>query len=368
MLSDKAIAEGPTYNEQKVRMQLINPIVKALGYADGENVYMELEERLSYPYTQVGRRSKKDVPIGFADYWAGVKGARGSFIIEAKAGSVAIDQLAIEQAHSYAAHPQCSANYFMLCNGSELQIFETLSGPNAMPILAMNWREVSERFHEIQAVLSPESIVENCKVEYDFGKRLAPGYPSTIRVRHGVYSLRSWSVRYYLNGQDQTSLAYAMIPNLREMDTFLEHFRSSFEMRVKDGKVYRDVDGKINIDAEFDGVTVHNKAAMDQMGIANMLLTTSSETISVDGNDPTFFESRSDFAIRAGDVLPALLGEPTLMQNDVDGYLFIRASVSLDKKIARGEYKGLSDYYMMLPIGSVKIEFDMVGDFEMEID
>jgi hypothetical protein len=86
------------YKEAEVRFHIIDPIIRLLGYPGEDNVYLNLEETLEYPYVHIGRRSKKDLPLGFPDYRAGLKGARGSFIIEAKAGNVPITSREIEQA------------------------------------------------------------------------------------------------------------------------------------------------------------------------------------------------------------------------------------------------------------------------------
>jgi len=103
VISDAATTAAPHYNETEIRFHVIDPVIRMLGYPDVENTYLNLEEKLEYPYVHIGRRSKRDVPLGYPDYRAGVKGARGSFVVEAKAGSVPIGKKEVEQAHSYAA-------------------------------------------------------------------------------------------------------------------------------------------------------------------------------------------------------------------------------------------------------------------------
>lgn len=90
VISNDAANAAPHYNEAEIRFHIIDPIVRMLGYPGEDNVYLNLEEKLEYPYLHIGRRSKKDLPLGFPDYRAGLKGARGSFITEAKAGSIPI--------------------------------------------------------------------------------------------------------------------------------------------------------------------------------------------------------------------------------------------------------------------------------------
>lgn len=96
IITDDAAKAASTYNEAEVRFHIIDPIVHSLGYPGTEDVYLKLEEKLSYPYFHIGHKSKRDVPIGFPDYRAGLRGARGSFIVEAKAGNVPITQEEVE--------------------------------------------------------------------------------------------------------------------------------------------------------------------------------------------------------------------------------------------------------------------------------
>lgn len=159
VITDAAIAAAPTYNETEIRFHIVDPIIRLLGYPGADDVYLILEEKLEYPYQHIGRRSKKDLPLGRSDYRAGVKGARGSFVIEAKAGGVVIANKEVEQAHSYAAHAQVGANYFVLCNGSVLTVYETLSGPQASPVVELPLAEVNTRFHELENILEPSNLV-----------------------------------------------------------------------------------------------------------------------------------------------------------------------------------------------------------------
>lgn len=189
VITDAAIVAAPAYNEAEIRFHILDPIIRLLGYPGADDVYLILEEKLEYPYVHIGRRSKRDLPLGFADYRAGVKGARGSFVVEAKAGGIPITAREVEQAHSYAAHAQVGANYFVLCNGSLLTVHETLSGPRAGPLIELPLNEVNVRFHEIENILAPANLVRSCHVEHDIKLKLAPGLGSSVRIRSGRYLL-----------------------------------------------------------------------------------------------------------------------------------------------------------------------------------
>lgn len=369
VISDSSVAAAPHYNEAEIRFHVIDPVIRMLGYPGAENTYLKLEEKLEYPYLHIGRRSKKDLPLGYPDYRAGVKGARGSFVVEAKAGNVPITAQEVEQAHSYAAHAQVGANYFMLGNGSELVVYETLSGSDAAPIVRLPLDSLNARFFELENVLSPTNLVRNCRVEYDKKLRLADGLGSYARVRSGRYLLSEHDLRFVVNGQDCTPIGRQSVPQFVEAEAQLELLKSSFEMRVSDGFVKRGDDGKIVAHLEFSGVTVHNHAAMAIMGIDKATFATADEFLSTDPESPTILESLTDFMVSRGTSLPQLFGGVVEMEGDILGSMFIRVAMHYSQGIICGEYIAFPDQEVSIP-GEMpfRLEGDLAGTFELQID
>ncbi|MEZ5911879.1 MAG: type I restriction enzyme HsdR N-terminal domain-containing protein [Paracoccaceae bacterium] len=369
VISDSAAAAAPHYNETEIRFHVIDPVIRMLGYPNTENTYLNLEEKLEYPYLHIGRRSKRDVPLGYPDYRAGVKGARGSFVVEAKAGNVPITAKEVEQAHSYAAHAQVGANYFMLGNGSELVVYETLSGPDATPIVRLPLDSLNARFFELENVLSPTNLARNCRVEYDRKLRLADCLGSYARVRSGRYLHSEYDLRFVVNGQDCTPMVRQSVPQFAEVEAQLELVKSSFEMRVSDGFVERGDDGKIVAHFEFSGITVHNHAAMAIMGIDKATFATADEFLSTDPKSPTIFESLTDFMVYRGTSLPQLFGEAIEMEGDILGSMFVRVAMHYSESVICGEYIAFTDQDVSIP-GQIpfRLELDMAGTFELQID
>ena len=369
VISGSSVAAAPHYNETEIRFHVIDPVVRMLGYPGAENTYLNLEEKLEYPYLHIGRRSKKDLPLGYPDYRAGVKGARGSFVVEAKAGNVPITAKEVEQAHSYAAHAQVGANYFMLGNGSELVVYETLSGPDAAPIVRLPLNSLNDRFFELDNVLSPTNLARNCRVEYDKKLRLADGLGSFARVRSGRYLLSEHGVRIVVNGQDCTPIIRQTVPQFAEAEAQLDLLKSSFEMRVSDGFVERGDDGKIVAHVEFSGVTVHNHAAMAIMGIDKATFATADKFLSTNPENPTIFESLTDFMVSRGTSLPQMFGGDVKMHGDILGSMFIKVAMHYNEGVISGEYIAFSDQDTSIP-GQIpfRLEMDIAGTFELEID
>jgi predicted type IV restriction endonuclease len=369
IIADSATAEAQNFNEAEIRFHILDPILRALGYPESENVYLILEEKLEYPYLHIGRRSKKDLPLGFSDYRAGVKGARGSFVAEAKAGNVAISMREVEQAHSYAAHAQVGANYFVLCNGQVIEVYETLSGPKATPIVAIRISDVNTRFYELENILAPANLEKNCKVFHDKGLKLAPGLASTARIRSGFYSLKSHEVRFIVNKQDITLQLREVVPQVAEMDRQIELLKSAFELRVSDGHVRRGEDGKIIAHIEFSGATVHSHEAMKIMGINCLSFTTAEKFISIDPSSPTVCESLADFTVTKGTMIPQFFGGAASIEGDMQGGMFIKAAMHFEVGRFRGEYIALSDQCIEVPgLPPLTVEMDFAGTFELVLD
>jgi Type I restriction enzyme R protein N terminus (HSDR_N) len=193
MFTEEILRSLESFNETEIRSYVIDPILRKLGYPGSPEVFIKQEEKLEYPY-HIGRKSKKDLPSGRVDYRAGLKGRRGSFVLEAKAGNVVVSKIDIEQAHSYAAHAKVGANYFILCDGSAFSIFETLSGSEYNPVVSIPIGEIEARFYELENILSPENLARLCSVKYDLALKLCDGLGSTARIHSGEYEIMSLRV------------------------------------------------------------------------------------------------------------------------------------------------------------------------------
>lgn len=368
VIKRNSIEAASGYNEAEVRFHLIDPILRKLGYPDSDDVYLNLEEKLEYPYVHIGRRSKKDLPLGFPDYRAGLKGARGSFVVEAKAGREPISNLHVEQAHSYAAHAQVGANYFVLCNGIEIRVYETLSGSNASPLVGIPLSEVTERFHELENILAPGSLAKNCRIVYDSKLKLCHGFGSSVRVRAGEYKFTYYAYRIFVHGQDCTAALKASVPQIAKLDEQLDFLRTEFELRVSEGIVERDANGRVTADVKFAGVTKNNALAMQLIGVDRMSFVTSEKFLSQDSINPTMFETITDFALEKGAMLPQLFGPLVPIENNITGEVFVRAAMHMAGDVMQGEYLALTDYQMCLPNGDqIKIEFDWMGEYELRL-
>lgn len=369
VFSNNALDGASNYNETEVRFHFVDKVLTKLGYPEVEGTYLKLEEKLEYPYFHIGHKSKKkDLPLGYPDYRAGIKGRRGSFVVEAKSPSSPISNAVIEQAHSYAAHAQVGANYFALCDGLRFQIYQTLSGSEAAPIVDLSISEVNENFHQIENLLSPQSIEKNCNVTHDIGLRLADGLGSAVPVLVGEYDLKWAEYRFMVGGVDQTEMFRKFAPHLQEMDNQLAMMKECY-LPIKNGEAARNSDGRINASVEFAGVTQGNHQAMKMMGLERMTFETDDQFLSTSQETPTAFEAITGFNLKQGDVVPTGLFGGATQSVDVGliGDLFVSANMSFSGGIISGVYGGFSNYRLQIPgLGPTILEFDFSGEFRLQ--
>lgn len=350
----------PSYNEAEVRFHVLDVILRALGYPETPGTYLKLEEKLDYPYYYIGRKNKKkDLPVGFPDYRAGVLGGRGSFIVEAKAANVALSPADVEQAHSYAAHVEVGADFFVLCNGLEVRVYETLAGLHIDPIVAIPLSEINARFHELENVLAPPNLTRLCRKTYDLELKLADGLPSAITIRDGAYDMRHWEMRLFLNGIDVTE---QFKPHFRDVEEQMAMLQRDFELRVGEGKVRRDEEGRIVADVSFIGATRNNDEAMKLIGLDRFRFSTSEQFISTNPDEPTIFESTSDFQVAKGTTLPPMFGQAVPIELDVDMNIYVKSRMYLSGGVVSGDYLALADYHFVYPgLGQLDLELDLAG-------
>ncbi|WP_408595424.1 type I restriction enzyme HsdR N-terminal domain-containing protein (plasmid) [Paracoccus marcusii] len=357
------------YNEAEVRFHIIDPIIRQLGYTNNDNVFLHLEEKLEYPYVFIGHKNKrKDLPLGFPDYRAGIKGRRGSFIVEAKSSTVGISKKDIEQAHSYAAHAQVGANYFLLSDGRSLSIYETLSGSNSEPICRLHFEEINRKFYEIENILSPSNLEKNCRVNYDKGLKLCAELGSSVEIRSGEYFVENWFYKIFIDDKDCTESVKISMPQILQLDRQLEALQRDYTLRVEDGKIYRGPSGRIFSNISFSGVTKNNHAGMKMLGIQEIELTTDSEFISLHVDSPTTFESTTNFSLKKGDMMPPMFGNAVALDKNVSGDMLVTTKMHKDNNSIVGDYSVISEYRFEFPMmGKVRFELNLVGTFILRL-
>ncbi|BCW88229.1 hypothetical protein sos41_13670 [Alphaproteobacteria bacterium SO-S41] len=179
-----------TMSETDVREVVVRPFLERLGYAHNTANDIKTERRFRYAEKFLGRpKEGKGISVeGIADYEC-IAGPFGKFIVEVKAPHIRLDEKVLLQAHSYAAHPEVNARYFLISNGRLFSLYAT--SDLRRPIVSWTFEEEEERFLEVSNYLSPEAIQKRAHYErYEPGRPLALGLGPSARISGGhlVYS------------------------------------------------------------------------------------------------------------------------------------------------------------------------------------
>jgi hypothetical protein len=218
------VPDFASMNETDVREIIVRPLLTRLGYEHGTEANIRTEQTFRYANAFLGRKNpSKDPPLtGRADYILEVT-SYGRWVVEAKPPSEPITREAIEQAHTYAAHPEVAGLFFLLTNGREFQLFRTSSLD--APLMSWKWEDMDEIFLALSNLVGPEAIKRKAKLfAPDPGKPLAPGVASTVEIIGGF-------VRYEDHESSHPLLRGEQINGL--------------ELAITGGRVARAEDGKL---------------------------------------------------------------------------------------------------------------------------
>jgi len=263
--------EFPIYNfnlmnETDVREEIVAPLLRHLGYRSGTLNNVIREQHLSYPHLSLGKRKPTDRLLrGKADYICDVNGMV-KWVIEAKAPSEALDEVAEEQAWSYANHPEIRAVYFVMTNGREFNVYQTNRGSKAEALFMCTYEQMAEKLTTIENLLSPVAALRDHPTQQvDTGKPLGSGLRSIVRVASGQIKYTNISMH---------------IPALQQMI-----------MTVTKGSIERMEDSTLEAHL-WSLVPVQLLQELNEkLGLDQMWLTSTSTVISTDSVHPTVFES-----------------------------------------------------------------------------
>jgi hypothetical protein len=323
-------------NETDVREEVIAPLLRQLGYRAGSENDVIREQSLRYPKRSLGLKNPKTDPElrGKADYILEV-GRRLRWVIEAKAPEVLIDKNAIEQAWTYASHPEIRAIYFALSNGRTLTVFRTAHGPDSGAVLSLPYEEFDNRFQVIVNTLSPEALtLAFPDAQLDEGRPLAPGLRSLARVTNGV-------IRYEQNSLDH--------PLLNELQIW-----------IADGAVERDKEtGKLIAFVKSIVPSRTLQQLNEQLGLAQFEMVSDDTELSTDPARPTELSYQHTVIFPAGQELFNLaLWQPMTLQQNITCDI---------KALARGVYRErvFSGVFATRYVSAFLLE--LTGSFEIHL-
>lgn len=196
---DFTLLDDPQFKEDSVREELISPLLKALGYSASGPYKIFRSKSLTHPFVYIGTK-KNEVKI-IPDYFISVNDEH-RWVLDAKAPwENILSGKNVEQAFSYAIHPDVRAFKYALCNGHMLVVFDVRK---IEPILTIKLENISAHLKDLEKTLSPTSFIDPSLLNYkpDFGLYLLKlglsdntnqhfvpiGLPFIAKVEENLYS------------------------------------------------------------------------------------------------------------------------------------------------------------------------------------
>lgn len=325
-------------NETDVREEIIAPLLRLLGYKSGTKNNIIREQSLRYPRAYLGRKNKNKDPLlrGKADYICEVD-TRIRWVIEAKDPNALFDIDEIEQAFSYAFHPEIRAVYFVLCNGRKIDVYATVNSPDAEPIFSLSYENFSSSFDKLKNILGPDSIQRDFPhINIDLGKPLANNLRSLVRFSSG-------SISYHSN-----SLG---IKPLQEMT-----------VSIIGGAAERDDDGKIVAIIKTLSPYRSMQELNKKLGLNQFEMFCSDEYISQNKDFPSQFYGQHSLILPAGEeILDLNTWNKIKMPINISCVTTTIAIGHLEKECFSGVFKAILDFKEM----SMKV--NLTGTFSVTL-
>ncbi|MHC3433024.1 hypothetical protein [Delftia lacustris] len=163
---DFSLLNDPDFKEDSVREELIVPLLRKLGYSSSGVAKIIRSKNLSHPFVAIGSQPRKINIV--PDYVFSVNG-KHLWILDAKSPNEEITKsIHVEQAYSYAIHPEIRAEMYALCNGREFVLYDTRKYD---PILRFKMEEVNDVWEKLFRILNADiqGNPELVNYEPDFG-------------------------------------------------------------------------------------------------------------------------------------------------------------------------------------------------------
>ncbi len=265
-------------NETDIREEVLAPLIRLLGYRSGTEHDVIREQSLRYPRIFLGRKNAKKDPIlrGKADYILEAA-CKVRWVIEAKPPTQPIGQDDVEQAYTYANHPEVRAVYFVLSNGRTLQVYQTNRGPDVAPIFAIDYEEINGKEQQLLNLLAPHAMLrDHPEVQPDTGIPLGPGLRSLERIANG-------SIQYH-------KCSLPNVPALNEL-----------QITIIGGAVERDESGRIIAFLKTMGPSRSMQEMSERLGMNEFEMICEDHEISIDRNKPSAFRYQRTMVFPAGE-------------------------------------------------------------------
>lgn len=145
ILKQLTLLDVTTYSEADVRAEIIDPILRVLGYQ--KQTYFSLEREKTLSILNEKQFIDYSMTLWSEHFW----------VIEAKKvkrRKLEFTSKELNQAMLYATHPDINAALLVLCDGRLIEVYDR-DESLTKSALHIPIKELPDRFHELQALLAP---------------------------------------------------------------------------------------------------------------------------------------------------------------------------------------------------------------------
>jgi hypothetical protein len=266
---DPALLDDPQFKEDSVREVIIAPMLARLGYHPSGAARVIRSKGLVHPFIYAGTRKQ---PVTMVPDYTLLYQERPILILDAKRPTENILSIAsVQQAYSYAIHPEIKCRHFALCNGKALAVFDV---DHSNPVLTLPFEDFEPKWAEIESYLAPRFLLKPALRRFapDLGlafKRigLAPDVKVTMfGVRLGIFArvsdelMTASSNCHFIDRPHMASFDFAprfLSPILADLPTQLaDAFRNSLSHHpfMAHGDLLIEADLEMTLGSPVEGV------------------------------------------------------------------------------------------------------------------
>ncbi|MFN0009324.1 MAG: hypothetical protein ACKVXR_15580 [Planctomycetota bacterium] len=323
------------FTESDVREEIIAPLLRSLGYQAGSPANIIREQSLRYPRISLGRKKPGKDPLlrGRADYICDASGVR--WTIEAKPTTQQLDPDVVEQAFTYANHPEVRAVMFVVSNGVKMDIYQTDRGPDVPPILSVAYADLEAREQVLRNLLSPDSLHHTYpRIEPDVSEPLGVGLRSIVRIINGEIHFRR------------------LDPPTPALEDII--------LAVTEGSIERDEQKRLTAFLRIKSHTHAIETLNHRLGIDTMELTSDATHLPVNPAEPVRFSSTTHVLLAAGESLPLPgTGQSLRLPMNLECTVVTEANGHLAGSTISGEFNAHYTYTRPVPSVSAYGVFKM---------
>jgi len=240
------------------------------------------------------------------------------WVLEIKAPSENITHDVIEQAISYAAHPEVYGYYVAILNGKRFVLLHRFQYSEQVPLVDIPITSVHELAASLRPLLSPAAIRRDCAPPtVDMSQPLADGYRSSASIIGGTVSNHQWEWQCNLPMPEGARV---------EMDNCCS-VMSGVITSVTGGRIWRDENSKIRAQIQCSIPHANLFAFASDKGLLSIEYISLDSVISSSHEKQSIFDVNLEIKIDEGENIYNMLkwkneASPVALSMNVRGQAF----------------------------------------------